>query len=347
MAPQQDGSSDRWTRGWSGGQFSLLRIAAAFALVVDFLTGLTHSFPQSDSGGSLPIGTLAVQGSVIVCVAALVGALAIGWFDRVAALLLAGLFVFDRFAILAGGSSAGPPASLLPGSSLRPVPSLLPAIALILIAATSAAPFGSFAARGRIDPSGGWTMPVLVPLFARILFAVSFLRWLSEPEGLWLLALLPLCLEPGWIPASSVASRTRPVRIFYDGGCGLCHLAVRFVLAEARHLDDFVFSPIGSSSFSAAVSSNDRRNDDSPASMPDSIVVQSGGSLVFRSDAILLILGRLGGLWRVIGIVCSVIPRLLRDRVYDWVARNRKRLFTPPQAACPVLPAHLRERFEE
>jgi predicted DCC family thiol-disulfide oxidoreductase YuxK len=44
------------------------------------------------------------------------------------------------------------------------------------------------------------------------------------------------------------------------------------------------------------------------------------------SDAILAIWAGLGWPWRA-GAMFRLVPRLLRDPVYRWVARNRYRLF--------------------
>ena len=42
----------------------------------------------------------------------------------------------------------------------------------------------------------------------------------------------------------------------------------------------------------------------------------------------------------------AIIPAALRDRAYDWIAGVRHRLFTAPVEACPIIPKHLRARFE-
>ena len=40
-----------------------------------------------------------------------------------------------------------------------------------------------------------------------------------------------------------------------------------------------------------------------------------------------------------------LVPRALRDALYDAFARVRRRLFPRPEQACPVLPEPLRARF--
>jgi predicted DCC family thiol-disulfide oxidoreductase YuxK len=132
-----------------------------------------------------------------------------------------------------------------------------------------------------------------------------------------------------------------PERIFYDGHCGLCHRTVRFVLARDRTGEAFRFAPLDSDAFRKAVPDSER------ARLPDSIVVQTAdGRLLLRSSAVLHILRRLGGVWRLVALAGGCIPVGLRDLLYDGVARIRRRLFAPPPGACPLLPPHLRARFE-
>jgi predicted DCC family thiol-disulfide oxidoreductase YuxK len=141
--------------------------------------------------------------------------------------------------------------------------------------------------------------------------------------------------DPAWIPRRAPATQDA---LFYDGSCGLCHGAVRFVLAEDRSGTAFVFAPLGSERFNAVFPD--------PQSLPDSFVVQTAsGAILVRSDAILHILHRLGGLWRVTGVACGAIPRPLRDAVYDAIARLRYRVFGKTKDACPLMPPDLRARF--
>ena len=146
-----------------------------------------------------------------------------------------------------------------------------------------------------------------------------------------------LTCGPSWIRPRKAE---RPEVVFYDGHCGLCHWAVRFILAKDRTGEAFRFAPLDSDTFRAALSEAAR------ASLPDSLIVQTtDGTILTRSGAVLRILRRLGGVWRVLGIVVSLIPRTLRDRMYDAIARIRHRLFQAPTASCPIIPADLRARF--
>jgi predicted DCC family thiol-disulfide oxidoreductase YuxK len=48
----------------------------------------------------------------------------------------------------------------------------------------------------------------------------------------------------------------------------------------------------------------------------------------------------------VLAGVLSVVPRGLRDFVYDFIARIRYRVFGRRDDLCPIVPAELRARFD-
>jgi predicted DCC family thiol-disulfide oxidoreductase YuxK len=130
--------------------------------------------------------------------------------------------------------------------------------------------------------------------------------------------------------------------VFYDGGCGLCHRAVRFAIAHDRDGSRFRFASLDSEGFRRRVPAAAR------AGLPDSIVALTPeGTLLVRSAAIIHILDRVGGLWKLLGRLLGIVPRRVRDAGYDGVARVRYRLFRRPDDACPVTPPELRARFED
>jgi predicted DCC family thiol-disulfide oxidoreductase YuxK len=132
-----------------------------------------------------------------------------------------------------------------------------------------------------------------------------------------------------------------PELLFYDGHCGLCHRAVKFVLRHDRRGTAFRFAPLQGDTFQARVPPEKR------AGLPDSVVVLTAdGKLLTRSGAFLHIFRRLGGGWRVLAGVLEVIPRPLRDAVYNTIARIRYRVFGTRDDLCPIVPADLRARFD-
>ena len=75
----------------------------------------------------------------------------------------------------------------------------------------------------------------------------------------------------------------------------------------------------------------------------DSVVLVQGDRIFLRSDAPLEIARRLGGLWKL-AYGFKIIPRFLRDGVYNWIARNRYRWFGRREA-CMLPRAEWKGRF--
>lgn len=130
--------------------------------------------------------------------------------------------------------------------------------------------------------------------------------------------------------------------LYFDGGCGLCHRAVLFLLARDPEGALFRFAPLGGETFLREVPESVR------VALPDSLVLSAaeGGGLLVRSDAVLGALSLVGGGWGALARLGRLVPRPLRDGLYDAVARGRSRIFAAPSSRpCPVVPAALRDRF--
>jgi predicted DCC family thiol-disulfide oxidoreductase YuxK len=127
--------------------------------------------------------------------------------------------------------------------------------------------------------------------------------------------------------------------VLYDGLCGLCSRAVRFI---ARHdgRGRFRFaalqSEVGRALLEGAAGV--------PALLPDSVIlVEAGGTVRVESDAALWIAASLDGPVRHLARL-RVVPRPLRDAVYRLVARTRYRIFGRHDE-CEIPAPWLRERF--
>jgi predicted DCC family thiol-disulfide oxidoreductase YuxK len=146
----------------------------------------------------------------------------------------------------------------------------------------------------------------------------------------------------GDLGARAGSSSPQTERIFYDGHCGLCHRAVRFVIARDPEGQRFRFAPLQGTTIEKLVPAEQR------AGLPDSVaVLADDGRLLVRSDAFIHILRRLGGFWRFAAGIIGVVPRAIRDGVYDFIARVRYRIFGRRVEVCPVTPAKLRARFDD
>lgn len=143
--------------------------------------------------------------------------------------------------------------------------------------------------------------------------------------------------NPIWL----TSTRANTVQtIFYDGHCGFCHRWIRFVIAEDTDGSRFRFSPLQGNLIHKTL----------PTAYIESllnsiIVMDTDGTPLTRSAAVMHILWHLGGLWRVLCWSGRAIPQPLRDRIYDSVAACRHRLFLAPEDTCPLLPPKLRQRF--
>lgn len=73
------------------------------------------------------------------------------------------------------------------------------------------------------------------------------------------------------------------------------------------------------------------------------IVLIVDGSIYTKSDATLQIAKHLGGLWHLFRIF-KIVPRPIRNGVYDWIARNRYKWFGKKDA-CMIPTPDVRSRF--
>jgi predicted DCC family thiol-disulfide oxidoreductase YuxK len=136
-------------------------------------------------------------------------------------------------------------------------------------------------------------------------------------------------------------TRRVPDLVLYDGGCGLCHRSVSFLARRDRDGSRFLFAPLGGETARTRLGGGGFGQH--PAGTV--VVLDEKGAVRTRSDAVLHVLDRLGGGWRIVASAMRVVPRPLRDVAYLAVARIRGRLFARPQEACPRLPLYLASRF--
>ena len=131
--------------------------------------------------------------------------------------------------------------------------------------------------------------------------------------------------------------------LLYDGECGLCQSAVRWMLRhdpEGRLLYAPLQQPLASEVF--AGHALDARQTNSAVLV--SHFGQPTECVAIRSDAILGCLRVLGGGWAWLAAIARLVPRALRNGVYNWLARNRHRLFAQDEL-CTLRTADERARF--
>jgi predicted DCC family thiol-disulfide oxidoreductase YuxK len=107
--------------------------------------------------------------------------------------------------------------------------------------------------------------------------------------------------------------------ILYDGVCVFCSRWIRFVTTRDTNRR-FRFTAIQSAYGTRLAQAFGIDPDD-----PDTNAVVHGGVAYLKSDAALTVLSNLPG-WGWVRMLRAV-PKPLRDRVYNLVARNRYRIF--------------------
>ncbi|WP_413612237.1 thiol-disulfide oxidoreductase DCC family protein [Bdellovibrio sp. HCB-110] len=102
--------------------------------------------------------------------------------------------------------------------------------------------------------------------------------------------------------------------VFFDGVCHLCNGFVDAVISrdKTHHL---LFAPLQGSTAEQILPPEDRIK-------LDTVIYFEAGRIYHRSAAILKILTKLGGAYKLLSIGW-LIPGPLRDMIYNFIAKNR------------------------
>jgi predicted DCC family thiol-disulfide oxidoreductase YuxK len=132
--------------------------------------------------------------------------------------------------------------------------------------------------------------------------------------------------------------------VLYDGVCGLCNRLLQFLLAH-DHRGVFSFAPL-QSEIARSLVARWGGNPDELNSFYVCADYRTPAARVFaRSDAALFVARELGWPWKVF-LAGRVLPRVLRDAMYELIARTRYRIFGRFDQ-CLVPSAEVRGRFVE
>ena len=130
-------------------------------------------------------------------------------------------------------------------------------------------------------------------------------------------------MDPKWIPAPGTRSST-PAVIGFDGSCLMCSSFMNWLAAnDSGKRLSFYPQPDGRSS--------------------STIFVHYRGKTLTKSDAVLLLFSLQGGLFTFLSVLGQLVPRFLRDFIYDQIARQRH-IFSK-EKACSMPSLELRERL--
>lgn len=124
--------------------------------------------------------------------------------------------------------------------------------------------------------------------------------------------------------------------ILFDGECNLCNATVSFVLARER-APTLRFAALQSPAARELLAGFGL-----PPGQLDTLVLIEGGKAYDRSTAALRISRHLRAPWPLL-YACMVVPKAVRDAIYDRIAGTRHKLVSQQQ--CGVWSAEERARF--
>jgi predicted DCC family thiol-disulfide oxidoreductase YuxK len=131
-------------------------------------------------------------------------------------------------------------------------------------------------------------------------------------------------------------TETRTI-VFFDGLCNLCDDSVQLIIKHDPK-NYFYFASLQSDFAREFLGSNPKKILD-----PDSIVLWQNGKLYERSSAALRIAKKMSGFYPLLfGLI--IIPKFIRDFVYDIFAQNRYQWYGKKNA-CMIPTPELKARF--
>ena len=125
--------------------------------------------------------------------------------------------------------------------------------------------------------------------------------------------------------------------VLFDGVCNLCNSTVVFIIKRDKKYK-FKFAPLQSETGKKIATQFQL-----PAGNFDSLVYIKESKLLLKSDAVPHILKEIGYPWKIL-FAFILLPKFLRDAVYDFIAGNRYKFFGK-RDSCMVPSAAIAQRF--
>jgi len=125
--------------------------------------------------------------------------------------------------------------------------------------------------------------------------------------------------------------------LLFDGVCNLCNNAVKFIIKRDKK------AVIKFTSLQSNIGQNLLSKHQLSTKKFDSFVYLKGGKCYLKSTAALHLLNDIGGLWKLV-YAFIIVPRFIRDFIYDVVAKNRYKWFGKTND-CMIPTLTLQQRF--
>jgi len=125
--------------------------------------------------------------------------------------------------------------------------------------------------------------------------------------------------------------------VLFDGVCNLCNSSVQFLIKNDKK-NILFFASLQSEAGQALL-----KKFDLPTNVFNSFVLVDGEQIYLRSSAALKVASYLGGFWKVLQVLW-IVPRFVRDGVYNLIAKNRYRWFGK-KTECMIPTPELKAKF--
>jgi len=125
--------------------------------------------------------------------------------------------------------------------------------------------------------------------------------------------------------------------VLFDGVCNLCNGAVQFIIRHDKK-NIFMFA-----SLQSEVGRKILEQYNFPLDEFNSFILIENNKAYTRSTGALRVAKKLNGLWPLLyGFI--IIPKFIRDSIYNWVAGNRYKWFGKKDA-CMIPTPELKTKF--
>lgn len=128
----------------------------------------------------------------------------------------------------------------------------------------------------------------------------------------------------------------QPILLF-DGVCNFCNSIVNFIIKRDKN------AQIKFAALQSNISQKILQQFNFSRANPRSIIFIENGKFYTGSTAALKVCRFMNGLWPLMyGFI--IVPKLIRDGIYNWIAKNRYRWFGKKDV-CMVPTPEIRSRF--
>ena len=125
--------------------------------------------------------------------------------------------------------------------------------------------------------------------------------------------------------------------ILFDGVCNFCNAGINFIIKQDKR-KVFRFAALQSETGQRLLKQHHLSTKEF-----DSFVLIDNGKVYMKSSAGIKVYGKLPWYWKWTQ-AAWLAPKVIRNGVYDWIARNRYKWFGKKEA-CMIPTAEVRSRF--